>query len=69
MKKTAKTLIKNIYEGCTVSHQSNNVIRIRNYMGGQYDDDSGGDVSGTPKALYYAIVVFYEHDWTKGEGL
>ena len=59
----------NIYEGCGVSHQSNNVIRIRNYMGGAYDDNSGGDVSGTTKVLYYAIVVFYEHDWTKGEGL
>ena len=38
-------------------------------MGGKYSDSDGGDISGTPKILYYAILVFYEHDWTKGEGL
>lgn len=57
-----------ITEGCQVQHQSNNVIRIYNEMGG-HSDDIDGDTAGSTKALYYAIVVFYEHDWTKGEGL
>lgn len=57
-----------ITEGCQVQHQSNNVIRIYNEMGG-HSSDVDGDTTGSTKALYYAIVVFYEHDWTKGEGL
>ena len=57
-----------ITEGCQVQHQSNNVIRIYNEMG-VHSDDIDGDTTGSTKALYYAIVVFYEHDWTKGEGL
>ena len=57
-----------IYEGCQVQHQSKDVIRIFNEMAG-HTSDTDGDTSGSNKALYYAIVVFYEHDWTKGEGL
>ena len=53
-------------EGCKVSHQSNNVIRIQNFSMGIFGDNQsflqGND-------LYYAIVVFYEHDWTGGNGL
>ena len=53
-------------EGCKVSHQSNNVIRIQNFNLGIAGDDQNFQQGNT---LYYAIVVFYEHDWTGGNGL
>ena len=53
-------------EGCKVSHQSNNVIRIQNFSMGIYGDNQSF-LQGN--SLYYAIVVFYEHDWTGGNGL
>ena len=53
-------------EGCKVSHQSNNVIRIQNFNLGIAGDDQSFVQGNT---LYYAIVVFYEHDWTGGNGL
>jgi hypothetical protein len=53
-------------EGCKVSHQSNNVIRIQNFSLGIAGDDQSFQQGNS---LYYAIVVFYEHDWTGGNGL
>ena len=53
------------YEGCSVQHQSNNQIRIYNQNKGYLDDYSRSNGA----AIYYAIVVFYEHDWTGGAGL
>ncbi len=53
-------------EGCKVSHQSNNVIRIQNFSMGIFGDNQSF-LQGN--SLYYAIVVFYEHDWTGGNGL
>ena len=50
--------------GCGVAHTSTSIITITNLSGA--DGDSSG---ATLRALYYAIVIFHEADFTGGIGL
>ena len=53
------------HEGCSVAHLNKNQIRIYNQNLGFLSDY--GRVNGD--TIYYALVVFYEYDWTGGAGL
>ena len=56
-----------ITEGATAEHLNKNQIKIENYMYGNTDDQN--ETQSGEKVLYYALLVFYEHDWTGGKGL
>ena len=53
-------------DGCSVEHLNRNTIRIYNENVGGHGDNQNFQRGNS---LYYAIVVFYEHDWTGGNGL
>ena len=50
--------------GCSVGHTNTNTITVTNLSSADGDNDTA-----TLRALYYAIVIFHEADFTGGIGL